>query len=348
MIITEILFRTTQKIKLKFEKTVWVKSKNTLNMAIVYKEVSYIKKHRNETREEIIIPGYYHAKYGDLDVIINEDGLFNLAKICYLYVDENGKRSKKYPNWYEGNEDRVEEFRRLHIKEGGNPDKFLYKVGGSNHVKGTYGIAEIAIKVAGYTCANFEWRMMKIIKDLNITNAQLNSNFQTIAEKYATTSIACRKLLQKNNYPLFAATGCLYIATFPQEDNVERYKVGITKNPNKRFGTYRTSSPNITIKFMVYLESTQKSRKRLENVVKAHFIDERWDMSHEWYEIAYEELLFFIQACLRTMPHTIDQDLEKYNKFIRELTTGTVGTTLASLPPEITDEILDESDTDSE
>lgn len=69
-------------------------------------------------------------------------------------------------------------------------------------------------------------------------------------------------------------------------------------------------------------------------------------MSHEWYEIAYEELIFFVQACLRTMPHTMEQDLEKYNKFIRELTSGTVGNTIANLPEEIINDLLESSDDD--
>lgn len=138
------------------------------HMAINYKPVSYIKKNRRGEDEEVVIPGYQHATYAGLNVIINKDGLFNLSKICYLYVSEDGRHNKKFSEWKGtlGNQELIDSFERLHLEEDGNPNKFLVEVMNAPiQVRGTYGIEEIAIQVAGYTIKEFAWKISKIAKD---------------------------------------------------------------------------------------------------------------------------------------------------------------------------------------
>lgn len=314
-------------------------------MAVIYKEVK-----TDYDTKKVVIPGYYHATYGGLDVIVNKDGLFNLSKICSSYKNIDGKNPKEYCKWAANKVGKriIKRFRELFISNGGNPRKFLLKIEGENKISGTYGIDKLAIVVALWTYEDYGWQIMEITTQLTVSVAELSRDLQNVEEKYNITTTALQKLSKRNSYPVFAKTGCLYIASIPQKDNIERYKVGITKNLNTRFSSYRTTAPNTTIHFLVYLESTTESRKKLEKTIKDHFMYKLWTMSHEWYEIEYDKLLRFIQVCLDIMPHTIEENLEQYNAFIRELTTGTVGSVMAELPAEIQIKILENDSSDDE
>lgn len=122
-------------------------------------------------------PGYYRAIYGGvdngidgklvggIDVLINEEGHFNLSKICSEYTDAKGRHPKRFSDWKGINTETINNFRRKYIAEGGDRNKFLYKVGGVNEIKGSYGIDMLAIKVGSWTNKDFEWDLTKISRD---------------------------------------------------------------------------------------------------------------------------------------------------------------------------------------
>lgn len=151
-------------------------------MAVVYQEVSYIKKDRRGNDTIVIIPGYHHAIYSGLEVIVNKVGDFNLTKICSMYIDDDDEdeedeneeesadetiQTKRFVDWRDTkkNKRRVNRFKALYASEGGNPDKVMYEVKGHNLIKGTYGITELAIEVASWVDDDFAWKMHKISKD---------------------------------------------------------------------------------------------------------------------------------------------------------------------------------------
>lgn len=136
--------------------------KNATTMAtVIYEEV--------KNGQGNVIPGYHRAKYGDLDVIVNKMGRFNLSKICYLYVNKKGKHSKEYCDWAStpSNQELIEAFRRDYIRNGGNPRTFLTEVGNNqqNEVRGTYGTEALVVLVAIWTNKEYAVNAIGIITD---------------------------------------------------------------------------------------------------------------------------------------------------------------------------------------
>lgn len=139
-------------------------------------------------------------------------------------------------------------------------------------------------------------------------NQLLDTNFRKLQARYST-------MLERVSYPEFNDGEALYIIE-DLECGVEKFKVGIAKDMTNRLDPYHTYISYPIVHFLVHCNQSRK----IESMVKEYFSAVRKPKNSEWFHAEVEELITFVKTFLVSfkIEHTIENNLEHYNDFVRE------------------------------
>ncbi|BCS82504.1 putative KilA-N domain-containing protein [Cotonvirus japonicus] len=108
---------------------------------------------------------YYHGKYGDLDVIMNNDGFVNVTKLCNEAVTKNGEK-KIFKDWVTTLE--AKELMDELSKITGIPTTQLLVqnlTSSENITRGTYAHPDLVPLIASWASPKFGVRVSKIVNE---------------------------------------------------------------------------------------------------------------------------------------------------------------------------------------
>jgi hypothetical protein len=117
-------------------------------------------------------------------------------------------------------------------------------------------------------------------------------------------------MLKKQKYHTFMIGPCFYIWSVP-DSSTDKYKVGFTKNINKRLKDFRTSVPNLVLNHLIF---SHKSAL-LETIILTTFEDDLSHINHEIVSLSLDNITDKIKdiMIITNIPYTECNQLNEYN-----------------------------------
>jgi hypothetical protein len=234
----------------------------------------------------------YELKYRDID------GYIDITNLC--------KAGGKLFGHYRENK-KTQSFLQVLSSDIGIPISELIKLGtGSNHENSqTWAHPQVAINIAQWISPQFDVLVSKWVYEIMITgkvDARINKTTKELdimnkeMNKYrARIKLLESKVLQRQKRETFDEnTNVVYVVTTEYKESQNLYKIGKTKDLQKRLSTYNTTEKHE----VVYNTSCQDSQTMnlLEKMVHKKLNKYRVEPNHEWFKSEEDDCDFFIKT----------------------------------------------------
>ncbi len=158
------------------------------------------------------------------------------------------------------------------------------------------------------------------INEIKVENNQLLTTVNEHKKEIQRITLLHNNNLKRRHYPKFSPTKCFYITSNPLI-NINRYKVGISDDINKRLSCYRTNAPETQINYLIYLQNNSD----VERYILFLYENNREQHGHEiLQDIELNDIIFNIRNICKIKQYIHTEvsmiELNMYNKLTYDTT----------------------------